>query len=105
PKPAAPAATGAPAQQAAPATPAAASAPAAAKPTEKIGKELIGKLEGPEIIVDASKFPKQFKEAPMLADLVKAGTLPPVDQRVSQDPLVVKPVHEIGKYGGTWRRG
>ena len=110
PKPAAPAATSAPAQQAAPATPAAAvapagAAPAAAKPTEKIGKELIGKLEGPEVIVDASKFPKQFKEAPMLAELVKAGKLPPVDQRVSQEPLVVKPVHEIGKYGGTWRRG
>ncbi len=41
----------------------------------------------------------------MLAELVKAGKLPPVDQRVSQEPLVVKPVHEIGKYGGTWRRG
>ncbi|MDP8921467.1 MAG: ABC transporter substrate-binding protein, partial [Chloroflexota bacterium] len=23
----------------------------------------------------------------------------------SQEPLVVKPVHETGKYGGTWRRG
>ena len=25
--------------------------------------------------------------------------------RLPQDPLVIKPVHEIGKYGGTWRRG
>src|SRR5690606_39144880 len=42
---------------------------------------------------------------PMLAELVKAGKLPPVAERVPQDPLVLKPVHEIGKYGGTWRRG
>ena len=27
----------------------------------------------------------------------------PVGQRIGQDPLVIKPVHEIGKYGGTWR--
>jgi peptide/nickel transport system substrate-binding protein len=41
----------------------------------------------------------------MLADLVKAGKLPPVEQRVPAEPLVIKPVHQIGKYGGTWRRG
>ena len=40
----------------------------------------------------------------MLAELVKAGKLPPVEQRVAQEPLVIKPLHEIGKYGGTWRR-
>jgi peptide/nickel transport system substrate-binding protein len=62
-------------------------------------------MEGPTIITDAAQFPKSFKEAPTLADMVKAGTLPPVEQRLPQDPLVVKPVHEIGKYGGTWRRG
>ena len=40
----------------------------------------------------------------MLAELVKAGKLPPVEQRVPDEPLVIKPLHEIGKYGGTWRR-
>jgi peptide/nickel transport system substrate-binding protein len=45
----------------------------------------------------------KFKEAPMLADLVKAGTLPPVDQRLPKNPLVLSPVDEIGKYGGRWR--
>jgi peptide/nickel transport system substrate-binding protein len=69
------------------------------------GSDLTGKLEGPEVLTDAAKFPKSFKEAPQLAELVKAGKLPPVQERVSQDPLVIKPVHEIGKYGGTWRRG
>ena len=69
------------------------------------GSDLVGKLEGPAVITDPAQFPKSFKEAPQLAALVKAGKLPPVQERVSQDPLVIKLVHEIGKYGGTWRRG
>jgi peptide/nickel transport system substrate-binding protein len=48
--------------------------------------------------------PTKFNEAPQLAELVKAGKLPPVQERIGQDPLVIKPVQEIGKYGGTWRR-
>lgn len=70
-----------------------------------IGARLIGKLEGPEVVTDPAKFPRRFKEAPKLAELVKAGKLPPVAERIGSDPLVVKPVHETGKYGGTWRRG
>jgi peptide/nickel transport system substrate-binding protein len=66
---------------------------------------LIGKLEGPEVVTDPAKFPKSLKEAPQLAALVKAGKLPPVAERVGQDPLVIKPLHEVGKYGGTWRGG
>jgi ABC-type transport system substrate-binding protein len=69
------------------------------------GTSLIGKLEGPEVVTDPAQFPKSFKEAPQLAALVKAGKLPPVAERIGQDPLVLKPVHNIGKYGGTWRRG
>ncbi|MGH7322245.1 MAG: ABC transporter substrate-binding protein [Candidatus Rokuibacteriota bacterium] len=71
----------------------------------KLGAQLIGKLEGPELILDPTKWPKKFSEAPMLAELVKQGKLPPVDKRVPEEPLVVKPVHSIGRYGGTWRRG
>src|SRR5687767_3089587 len=66
---------------------------------------LIGKLEGPEVVTDPAKFPKSLKEAPQLAALVKAGKLAAVAERVGQDPLVIKPLHEIGKYGGTWRGG
>jgi peptide/nickel transport system substrate-binding protein len=66
---------------------------------------LIGKLEGPEVVTDPAKFPKAFKEAPQLAEQVKAGKLPPVAERIGQDPLVIKPLNEIGKYGGTWRGG
>src|SRR5262249_6448380 len=70
-----------------------------------VGSQLIGKLEGPTTITDPAKFPKTFKEAPQLAELVKAGKLPPVKERIGEDPLVIKPVHEIGRYGGTIRRG
>src|SRR5213083_3460447 len=71
----------------------------------KPGANLIGKLEGAEVVTDPARYPKTFKEAPQLAELVKAGKLPPVQERIGQDPLVVKPLREIGKYGGTWRRG
>ena len=47
----------------------------------------------------------RYKEAPMLADLVKAGKLPPVAQRLPEDPLVVNTFESIGQYGGVWRRG
>jgi peptide/nickel transport system substrate-binding protein len=73
----------------------------------KIGARYIGKLEGPEILRDATRFPKKFAEAPMFAELVKAGKLPPVEQRLPEptEVMVVKPLKEIGKYGGRWRRG
>jgi peptide/nickel transport system substrate-binding protein len=82
-----------------------AQAPVAPAPTPKIGGQLIGKLEGPTTVTDPAKFPKTFKEAPQLAELVKAGKLPSVKERIGEDPLVIKPVHEIGRYGGTIRRG
>lgn len=44
-----------------------------------------------------------YHEAPRLAQLVEAGRLPPVDERLPQNPLVVEPIEQIGEYGGTWR--
>ena len=41
----------------------------------------------------------------MLASLVTAGKLPPVAQRLPANPLVVKPLETVGKYGGNWRTG
>ncbi|MBI4928472.1 MAG: hypothetical protein HY835_11950, partial [Anaerolineae bacterium] len=46
-----------------------------------------------------------YKEAPMLADMVKAGTLPPVEERLPADVAVTQVVDSIGKYGGTLRVG
>jgi len=42
-----------------------------------------------------------FNEAPMLAERVKAGELPPVEERLPVDPPVIEPYGEIGVYGGT----
>jgi len=86
--PAAPAATSAPAAAptSAPAVSAPTSAPAAA-PTAAVATQ------------------GTYKEAPMLAELVKAGKLPSVAERLPAEPLVVQPVESIGKYGGTWRHG
>jgi peptide/nickel transport system substrate-binding protein len=47
----------------------------------------------------------QYKEAPMLAERVTQGLLPPVDERLPKNPLVVPPVERVGAYGGTWRSG
>ena len=52
---------------------------------------LIGKLEGPEVVTDTAKVPKNLRRPPAAA-LVKSGTLPPVAERVGQDPLVIKPL-------------
>jgi peptide/nickel transport system substrate-binding protein len=46
-----------------------------------------------------------YHEAPMLDDLVKAGKLPPVAQRLPANPRVETPVEQVGQYGGTWRSG
>src|SRR4051794_15300178 len=108
-KPAAPAAAPTSAPAAAAPQPAATAAPAAAKPAAKpdqqLGRQLVGQLEGPEVVVDPARVPNTFKEAPPLAELVAQGKLPPVQERIGLDPLVIKPLKEIGKYGGTWRRG
>jgi len=43
-------------------------------------------------------------EAPALAEMVAAGTLPPLEERLPNDPEVVTPIDSIGTYGGTIRR-
>ena len=40
----------------------------------------------------------------MLDEAVRAGRLPPVEERLPPQPMVVTPAHEIGRYGGTWHR-
>ncbi len=41
-----------------------------------------------------------FSESPMLAEMVAAGTLPPVEERLPDNPVVQIPLEDIGKYGG-----
>jgi len=51
----------------------------------------------------AAAVPSQLREAPVLADLVAQGSLPPVEERLPVTPLVVEPTEQIGVYGGAWR--
>ena len=44
-----------------------------------------------------------FSEAPMLAAMVQSGELPPVDERLPDDPLVLEPYEQTGTYGGELR--
>lgn len=55
----------------------------------------------------------QYNESPMLKELVEAGKLPPVDQRLPEEPFVVGPGvlasedqvdWEVGVYGGPFRQ-
>lgn len=39
-------------------------------------------------------------EAPMLAEKVAAGELPPIEERLPAQPVVVQPLEAIGEYGG-----
>jgi peptide/nickel transport system substrate-binding protein len=48
--------------------------------------------------------PSKYNEAPMLAEMVANGDLPPVDDRLPLEPLVITPEEEIGDYGGVWNR-
>jgi peptide/nickel transport system substrate-binding protein len=68
------------------------------------GRSRLPAIEGGEIITDRARFPASFKESPEFAKSVVEGKLPAVADRIGQDPLVIKPVHEIGKYGGVLRR-
>jgi peptide/nickel transport system substrate-binding protein len=42
----------------------------------------------------------KYNEAPMLAELVKAGQLPPVEERLPEEPWVIQPLDSVGQYGG-----
>src|SRR3990172_11992350 len=45
----------------------------------------------------------KYNEALMLRVKVAAGELPPVEKRLPENPLVMEPWEEVGKYGGTLR--
>ena len=46
---------------------------------------------------------KRFRGSPMLAERVAAGELPPVEERLPKDPIVIEPAERVGKHGGTAR--
>lgn len=73
--------------------------------TTSRGKPELSGIEGAQLITDPAAMPKKFNESPEFASLVAQGKLPPVAQRIGKLPLVLKPVHSVGHYGGQLRRG
>ena len=47
---------------------------------------------------------RRFAEAPELARMVADGQLPPVHERLPDEPLVIIPPEQRGPYGGSWVR-
>jgi peptide/nickel transport system substrate-binding protein len=73
--------------------------------SEVAGHDGLPDIEGGTLVTDPAKMPTTFGESPEFARMVDAGILPPVGERIGQDPLVIKPLHAVGQYGGQIRRG
>lgn len=61
--------------------------------------------EAPAAPVAPAEPASKYQEAPMLKEMVDKGELPPVDERLPENPLVIPVTESIGQYGGVWRRG
>lgn len=42
-----------------------------------------------------------YQEAPLLEEMVGMGLIPPLEERLPAEPMIVEPLHEVGRYGGT----
>ncbi len=85
--------SGAPAAQAPAADAPAAEAPAAGAPAAEAAPAA-------DIAPAGEASARGFFESPAMAEKVAAGELPPVDERLPDEPMVVTPSGEVGKYGG-----
>src|SRR6478609_11924600 len=47
-------------------------------------------------------FAADFREADILKEKVASGAMPAVKDRLPENPLVIKPVERVGRYGGDW---
>ncbi|MGB1135469.1 MAG: hypothetical protein ACPG4O_15685, partial [bacterium] len=75
-------------------------------------KELII-LTSAQMLITGAVYAAKYQEAPELAELVKSGKLPAVEERLPDNPVVVGPGREValddlpnwevGKYGGEFR--
>jgi len=78
------------------------------KETVEVEKE-VTKIVEQEVTVEVVKevqvtpvpTPSQSTEAPMLAERTASGDLPPVDERIPIEPMVLEPFESIGTYGGS----
>ena len=54
-----------------------------------------------EVEEEVAEVAGKYQESPMLAERVAAGELPPVDERLPEEPRICEIMGEIGEYGGT----
>ena len=71
---------------------------------EKSSERSVVNTEGFSFVYKGPR-PTTYSEAPELAKRVAIGELPPVEERLPEEPLIVPTIERIGQYGGTWRRG
>jgi peptide/nickel transport system substrate-binding protein len=67
------------------------------------GAFVLTTVAGRHVVAQSTPTPATFSESPLLGEQVAADALPPVEQRLPQEPSVVQPTESIGTYGGTWR--
>lgn len=76
-------------------------------PTEAAGVTSTGQVQywaSPEEYQEATgREVGALTESPASAEKVAAGDLPPVEQRVPEEPLVIMPADEVADFGGTLR--
>jgi peptide/nickel transport system substrate-binding protein len=65
---------------------------------------LIGASVLVSLLCGVPAFGQTYKESPALAAQISSKALAPIAERLPANPLVVKPLEEVGKYGGTWRQ-
>jgi peptide/nickel transport system substrate-binding protein len=75
------------------------------KEVTKVVEKEVTKVVEVEKLITPTALPSQFGESPVTAAMVAAGSLPPVDERLPSEPLVIYPYDEIGQYGGQIRVG
>ncbi len=89
-----------------PAAPAEPAGPATSVPEPTaVPTKLALPTQAPPAPTEPSAPVTRYREAPQLAELVAQGTLPPVDERLPENPSVYPVLEMIGNYGGTLRRG
>lgn len=90
----------------APQEPVATEAPAEPVATEAPAEPVATEAPAEPVATEAPAEPvSKYNEAPILKELVDAGELPPVEERLPENPLVIQVTESIGQYGGTWHRG
>lgn len=55
------------------------------------------------LLLGTVTYAMEYKEHPILAEMVKDDLLPPIEERLPKDVMIVEPIHSVGRYGGTAR--